>query len=231
LDQVLSSLDGKPIILGFEMTIRWDSFLTILFFVPLGAFGPALLVQLGPKTGLRTMTISRYAFGLVPGGVIAFVNVLTCIGWAMVTTMAGAEVFYSLSNTKVPLEVCILILSIVCVPFLRSKIAYNSSYVISFLGYRWIHLYEKWSWIVMFAFFIILAGFSGRYMYSAPMLSGQTEMADVMSFGAVVLGSSITWGPFSADYATYMKDDTSKLKLFTYTYLGLPLPLLLFFLS
>ena len=50
LDQVLSSLDGKPIILGFEMTIRWDSFLTILFFVPLGAFGPALLVQLGPKT-------------------------------------------------------------------------------------------------------------------------------------------------------------------------------------
>jgi purine-cytosine permease-like protein len=59
------------------------------------------------------MTISRYAFGLIPGGFIAFINVLTCIGWAMVTTMAGAEVFYSLSNTKVPLAVCILILAIV----------------------------------------------------------------------------------------------------------------------
>jgi purine-cytosine permease-like protein len=87
--------------------------LTILFFVPLGAFGPGLLVLLGPKTGLRTMTISRYAFGLYPGGVIAFVNVLTCIGWAMVTTMAGAQVFYSLSNTKVPMAICILILAIV----------------------------------------------------------------------------------------------------------------------
>lgn len=59
------------------------------------------------------MTVSRYAFALIPGALIAFVNVLTCIGWAMVTTMAGTEVFYSLSNTKVPLAVCILILSIV----------------------------------------------------------------------------------------------------------------------
>ena len=72
----------------------------------------------------------------------------------------------------------------------------------------------------MFCFFIILAGFAGRYMENAPMLSGQTEMADVMSFGATVLGSSITWGPFSADYATYMKEDVSKIKVSVYTYLG-----------
>lgn len=94
------------------------------------------------------------------------------------------------------------------------------SYVISFLGYKWIHFYEKWSWIVMFIFFIILAGFSGRYMENAPMLSGKTEMADVMSFGATVLGSSITWGPFCADYATYMKEDISKWKISMYTWLG-----------
>jgi len=59
------------------------------------------------------MTITRYAFGLIPGGLIAFVNVLTCLGWAMVTTMAGAQVFYSLSDYKVPMAICILILAIV----------------------------------------------------------------------------------------------------------------------
>jgi purine-cytosine permease-like protein len=53
------------------------------------------------------------------------------------------------------------------------------------------------------------------------MLSGKTEFADVMSFGAVVLGSSITWGPFSSDYATYMREDTSRWKLFIYTWLGI----------
>jgi len=79
----------------------------------MGAFGPGLLVRLGPLTGLRTMTITRYSFGLFAGGFVAFVNVLTCIGWAMVTTMAGAQVFYSLSDYKVPMAVCILILAIV----------------------------------------------------------------------------------------------------------------------
>jgi purine-cytosine permease-like protein len=90
----------------------WDSFLTILFFVPLGAIGPALLILIGPKTGLRMMTITRYSFGLLPGCLIAFVNVLTCLGWSMINTMAGAEVFYSLTNERLPLAVCILMLAI-----------------------------------------------------------------------------------------------------------------------
>jgi purine-cytosine permease-like protein len=90
----------------------WDSFLAILFFDIIGSLGPSLLITLGPKTGLRCMTLSRYAFGLIPGGFLAFVNVLTCIGWSMVNTMAGAEVFYALTDLKLPLAVCILILAI-----------------------------------------------------------------------------------------------------------------------
>jgi purine-cytosine permease-like protein len=58
------------------------------------------------------MTIARFAFGLYAGGFIAFVNVLTCVGWSMVNTMAGAEAFYAMTNTKLPLAVCILILAI-----------------------------------------------------------------------------------------------------------------------
>jgi hypothetical protein len=88
----------------------WDSSLAILFFDILGSLGPARLITLGPKTGLRCMTL--YAFGLIPGGFLAFVNVLTCIGWSMVITMAGAEVFYALTDLKLPLAVCILILAI-----------------------------------------------------------------------------------------------------------------------
>jgi hypothetical protein len=58
------------------------------------------------------MTIGRYAFGLYFGGFIAFINVLTCVGWSMVNTMAGAEAFYAMTNTKLPLTICILILAI-----------------------------------------------------------------------------------------------------------------------
>lgn len=72
----------------------------------------------------------------------------------------------------------------------------------------------------MLVFFALLAGFSARYMQNTPWGTGKTEMASVMSFGATVLGSSISWGPFSADYATYMKENTSKWNLFIYTFLG-----------
>jgi purine-cytosine permease-like protein len=82
------------------------------------------------------------------------------------------------------------------------------------------HYYERYAWIVTSIFFVFLAGFAGRYIENLPMGSGKTELVNVMTFGATVLGSSISWGPFSADYATYMKEDTSKVKLFLYTFLG-----------
>jgi hypothetical protein len=44
----------------------WDSFLCLLFFNIIGALPPALMATLGPKLGLRTMTVQRYSFGMDP---------------------------------------------------------------------------------------------------------------------------------------------------------------------
>lgn len=174
----------------------------------IGSFGPALLITIGAKTGLRCMTLTRYSFGLHPGRFMAFLNVLTCIGWSMVNTMAGAQAFYALTDTKLPLAVCILILAI-------------GSFIVSFLGYKWIHFYERFSWLVMYPFFAILAGFGAKHMQSLPLGSGQTEMANLMSFLATCLGYAVTWGPFSADYSVYMKEDMPTRRLFSWTYVSL----------
>jgi len=85
------------------------------------------------------------------------------------------------------------------------------------------HHYQRYAWIVNSIFFVFLAGFSGRYIENIPMGSGRTELVGVMTFGATVLGSSISWGPFSADYAAYMKENTSMIKLFLYTFFGIGL--------
>ena len=103
------------------------------------------------------------------------------------------------------------------------RIFYSSSaWIVSFFGYKIIHRYQRYSWIVMFIFFAFLAGFGARYVENIPMGSGKAEVTSVMSFGATVFGSSISWGPFSADYATYMREDTNKWKLFINTFLGTP---------
>lgn len=74
----------------------------------------------------------------------------------------------------------------------------------------------------MYPFFAILAGFAGPHMQNLPIpASGKTEMSDWMSFMATCLGYAITWGPFSADYSVYMRENTGFKRLFYWTYFSL----------
>src|SRR3982074_3625582 len=60
----------------------WDSVAVIIIFNALGVLPVAFFSTLGPKLGLRQMTISRFAFGWVGGIIMALFNVAACIGWA-----------------------------------------------------------------------------------------------------------------------------------------------------
>jgi len=76
--------------------------------------------------------------------------------------------------------------------------------------------------MVIYPFFGILAGFAGSSMQNIPIpASGQTEMANWMSFMATSLGYAVTWGPFSADYSVYMRENTGTVRLFCWTYFSL----------
>lgn len=125
-----------------------------------------------------------------------------------------------MTNTKLPLAICILILAIVYV-FLFFNLTFRRPFIIGFFGYRWVHIYERYSWFVMYVFFAILAGFAGPHMQNLPFPSGKTEMANWMSFMATCLGFAVTWAPFVADYSVYMKEDTNAWHMFSLTYFSL----------
>ena len=164
-----------------------DSFLCILFFNLIGAIPPALITALGPKLGIRTMTIPRYSFGWWPAKVLAFINLLNQLGWAMVNTIAAAVVLYDLSDLKLPLAVAVLIIALVAM-------------AIGLFGYRVIHIYERYSYIVMYVAFAILAGFGAKHFVNTPMGTGSTEMANVLTFGTAIIGFQFAWLPIAADY-------------------------------
>jgi len=65
----LGSLATSVFGLGF-----WDSVAAILIFNVLGTLPMAFLSTLGPKLGLRQMTISRYSFGWVGANIMALFN-------------------------------------------------------------------------------------------------------------------------------------------------------------
>ena len=179
---VLGALGPSTFGLGW-----WDSFLAILFFNLIGALAPSMIIGLGPRLGLRTMTIPRYSFGWWPAKVLAFVNLIAQLGWALVNNLAGSQLLYTASDTKLPLSIAVLIVSI-------------ASFIIGLFGYRVVHIFDKYSYIVMYVCFIIVAGFGGKHFVNAPMGSGTSEAANVLTFGTAIIGYEFAWLPMSADY-------------------------------
>jgi len=65
----LGALATQAFFLGF-----WDGLAVIIIFNALGVLPVAFFSTLGPKLGLRQMTISRFAFGWVGGIIMAIFN-------------------------------------------------------------------------------------------------------------------------------------------------------------
>lgn len=186
----------------------WDSFLTILFFNLLGAVFPAMITPFGHRLGLRTLTVPRYSFGWYPAKILAVLNIITQIGWSIVNDLSGAEILLDVGSGKLPLAVCVLLIGLVAV-------------VISIFGYKYIHVYEQYSWILMLICFAILAGFGAPHFLNVPMGSGSAEAASVLSFGTAIIGYEIAWVMLAADYNVYMREDKSDWEVMGYSFGGL----------
>jgi purine-cytosine permease-like protein len=220
----LGALSGPVFGLAFV-----DSFLTILFINALGVLPVAFYSTLGARFGLRQMVLSRYWFGYhavkicmflwqvldtkLTGSIVAIINSLAAIGWSAVNSIVGAQLFHTV-NPRVPGWAGIII------------IAAGTGFV-TLLGYRVVHLYQKWSWIPGFIVFLIVLGefdYSGQFRNLA-IHTGSAKVGSVLSFAAAIFGNSTGWSTYAADYTVYMRSDTSPTKIFVWTFVGLFFPL------
>ncbi len=122
----LGSLATGVFKLGF-----WDSVASIVIFNILGILPVAFFSTLGPKLGLRQMTISRFSFGWVGAIIMALFNVAACIGWSAVNVIVGGQLVYALSGGAIPRWVGILVIA-------------GLTTFISLYGYKYVHRYD-WS--------------------------------------------------------------------------------------
>jgi len=133
----------------------WDSFAIILLFNALGVLPVAFFSTLGPKLGLRQMTISRFSFGWVGGIIMALFNVAACIGWSAVNVIIGGQLVSALTNGAVPIWVGILVLAILTT-------------VVSIYGYKYVHRYERYAWIPMAIIFAVMFATSASHFSIIP---------------------------------------------------------------
>ncbi|KAL4807196.1 eukaryotic translation initiation factor 3 subunit G-domain-containing protein [Aspergillus unguis] len=190
-----------------------DAMLTCLFFNLMGIMTVCFFSCFGPF-GLRQMVFSRFWFGWWATKLFACLNILACMGWSAANTIVGAQLLHAV-NEKVPGFAAILIIAI-------------CTLLVTFAGYKVVHLYEYWSWIPTGIVFIIVLGtfaHSGDFQ-NIPMKVGVSEMANVLSFGSAVYGYATGWTSYAADYTVYQPANRSKVKIFFSAWLGLIIPLL-----
>ncbi|MBE3561337.1 MAG: cytosine permease, partial [Ktedonobacteraceae bacterium] len=171
----LGALSALPFLhLGF-----WDSLLVILVFNTLGVLPVAFFSTLGPKLGLRQMTISRFSFGWVGAIIMALFNVAACIGWSAVNVIIGGQLVEALSGGIVPAWAGILVIAILTT-------------LVSIYGYRYVHRYERYAWIPMALLFLVL------FIGAVP----HVNIAATPAFGAAGLAAFITYGGAIYGFAT-----------------------------
>ncbi len=193
----------------------WDGLAVIIIFNILGVLPVAFFSTLGPKLGLRQMTITRFAFGWVGGIIMALFNVAACIGWSTVNVIIGGQLVNSLTNGAVPVWIGILVIAALTT-------------VVSIYGYRYVHRYERWAWIPMAIIFIILFVVAVPHMKIIPTPAfGAAEIAGFISFGGAIYGFATGWSSYAADYNVNQPEDTPAARVFWLTVLGVFIPCVL----
>ncbi|HEY6539452.1 MAG TPA: cytosine permease [Ktedonobacteraceae bacterium] len=193
----------------------WDSVASIVVFNALGVLPVAFFSTLGPKLGLRQMTITRFSFGWVGGIIMAFFNVAACIAWSAVNVIVGSQLVVSLSNGAIPLWAGIIVIAALTT-------------LVSIYGYRYVHRYERWAWIPMAIMFLIMfiVGAPHFAIIATPGFS-LAEVASFITFGGAVYGFATGWSSYAADYNVNQPENTRPSRVFWLTFLGVFVPCVL----
>jgi purine-cytosine permease-like protein len=162
----------------FQLTFR-PAVLTIIFFNLFSTVPVAYFATFGPKLGLRQLTLSRFSFSLYfPSCISIVLNIIGCVGSATVDTISGVLVLRAASDAgqpDVPTVAAIVIIGVLTL-------------IPSFIGYRHVHTYERYSWIPIAIVFLIVLGLSAKYMDLQPWPSTPTNVTVSAVLGFVSVG-------------------------------------------
>lgn len=78
--------------------------------------------------------------------------------------------------------------------------------VVSFSGYKILHLYERWAGLPVILAILVAVGCGGKHL-SQQSVVPPAEASTVISFGALLAGFFIPYAGLMSDFSTYMRAD------------------------
>lgn len=198
--------------LVFELGFK-DSISAAIAGTFLGTGVCAYGATMGPRSGLRQMVGCRFQFGWWFAKIFALLNVLTLLGWSVVNCVFGGQILASLSDSKVPLEVGIVIITVV-------------SFCIAVFGIRYVQFFESFAAIPVLLTFMLLYVASGDKFYTETVSVGNdaTIRANWISYFCSCFGVTATWIAIASDYYVEFPENTSKVKVLALTWASVFVP-------
>ncbi|KAK4064391.1 hypothetical protein Trihar35433_7908 [Trichoderma harzianum] len=185
--------------LAYNLSLR-DSSLVILFFCMLSTIPPAFLAMLGPKTGMRQMIQARYSFGMT--------------GFTVIICITGGQCLSAISNGSINEDAGIVIIAVL-------------SLLVSFCGFRVLHIYETYAFIPAIISVVIATGCAGSGLKKQAAPETPATAANVLNFGMIIASYQIPWAALASDFTTYFDPKVPSWRVFQYTYWGLLIPTVL----
>jgi toxin CptA len=196
--------------------------------IGMAVFG--LFVLMGQRTGVTGMVLSRAAFGRRGAYVPAAIQALLAVGWCAVNTWIILDLVMALlgqlgvvdpaaANHGAKILVALLLMAV--------------QVTISWLGYRAIAAFEKWTvppTIVVLVAMSVVAWFGLDIDWSyagapgAVLTGGERWSAMTAIMTAIGIGWGITWFPYAADYSRFVSSRMPRRKLYAASTLGQFLP-------
>jgi len=190
---------------------------TILCFGALATCSVSFIATLGPKTGLRTMVISRFSSGYIGCIIYSILNIITELGFSVLCVVLGGQALAAVNPGTLPLGAGVVIIGVL-------------SLIPCFIGYDMIHKSERYAWIPVTFVMLCLWGLGAKAGFDVSaerqlQATGRSLSADVLSFGGIVFGSFNGWSVVAADYNCRMPANVSPWKIFAMTFAGLYIPI------
>ncbi|RAH76350.1 hypothetical protein BO86DRAFT_372975 [Aspergillus japonicus CBS 114.51] len=197
--------------LGWSYGLSLGQTIPIMMFgILLGCMTAAWCGTLGPATGLRQISVSRYSMGWWPTKIVALFNIFGLIGFASVQCITAGQGLSAVSGYSLSILVGIVIVTVLAL-------------IIGFGGYRILLAIEAYFWMPFFILTLILFGETGNKvsLQQPATASGMAFTAAVLNLLASSYGCTSIFCSWISDYFVHYPADISRVKVYLLTMFGM----------
>ncbi|GJC94104.1 NCS1 nucleoside transporter [Colletotrichum higginsianum] len=216
-----------PVPLEARTNTNYSNLFTVFFtsLLCLLPVPPAFMGIAGSYTGLRQLVQARYSFGYYLVSIPLLLNAATVTGFSLSSSIVGGQTLAAVNPGHIDVKVGIVIACLV-------------SFAASFVGYRALHMWERWQWLPNLVAIVIAVGCGGKHLWKQAETPPPTA-AQILNYGGLMAGYFITFGGTASDFTAYHDPNKTtkqvastplmlltvcRLRIFSYIYLGIITP-------